>query len=210
MQRGAMMFCRLLFKSLKELTPPLNKNRMPSFYSELNFTEKDRIFYVIRGVLFSTGVLMGLIFSWLHVNDYAPYYFTPYPSADKYVVDRGILSEVYIRQGQDYLILTKDDGVKIRLEEFSGFDDIQERDGVQTFQAKVWWFPLKYSSHGWIVKMETQEKMIVTEAEQQLLFNKMSQNLFDLNIISIFFFSALFAVIWEFILQYKLYKQGEK
>jgi hypothetical protein len=196
--------------SIKELTPPLNKARMPSFTGEIKVQEKDRIFYVIRGVVFFTGVFIGIVFAWLHVSDYAPYYFTPYPSSDRYIVDSGTLSEVNIRKGSDYLILTKDNGTKIELEDFRGFDDLQESYGVEKFQAKVWWFPLKYSSRGWVAKMEMDAKGVIPEAEQKSIYKQMTQNLLNIDTILIFIIYILFAVIWEFILQYKSYKQREK
>jgi hypothetical protein len=201
-ERNRMSFFKLLFKAIKELTPFLNKKRISS-----HDTNKEQILYVIRVVMFTIGISMGFIFSWLHVSDYAPYYFTSYPLSEKYIVDSGILSEVYIRQGKDYLILTKDDGTKIRLEEFNGFDDLQEHYGVEELKVKAWWFPLKYSNHDWIAKMEMQGKEIVTEPEQKLIFNLRSQQLFDLDTILIFFLYALFALTWEFLVQYINYRQ---
>lgn len=209
-ERNRMSFFKLLLKAIKELTPPLNKNRMPSFYNKLRWTDKDRIFYVLRGVLFFTGIFMGFIYLWLHISYYAPYYFTPYPASEQYIVDTGTLSEVYIRQGQDYLILTKDDGTKIRLKEFSGFDDLQEHYGVEEFRVKLWWFPLRYSSSGWIAGMEIENNEVFSKREQQSKFNQQVQNFMDFDSILTFFLYALLAVIWEFIIQYKIVKQGEK
>lgn len=191
---------QLLFKSLWNL--------LNIFSSQYNQFGHRYILGRTRRGIFIISLALGLVQGLFTYDYFRPFYITPYPADNKLIVDSGILSEVYVRKGSDYLILTKADGKKIQLSDIRKFDDWQKQAMTDQFSVKVWWFPLNGSNRGWISKIEMKGVEVLSPQEQKQSFMQNIDSYHEwLQTTYLFLIPALLAWIWEFIVRYKINKQ---
>lgn len=140
---------------------------------------------------------------------YLPYQEIVYPPLIQTNTDIGTIE----RLKKDGYMLSKEDGGKIYLNYTYLYADY-----VDTYRArgsledpklfvKVWWFPMKNISKGWIAQVERNNQIVISYEQQYREFIRLNDHSDFCRFFKFFLVLMLIMVIWEFLVQYIKYRQ---
>lgn len=173
---------------------------------------KEMFYFKVRRLIFLVCapciVIFGLVMFGTHYEKSA----TPFPAFEQLHADSGTLERVATQRSVVFLLFKGDDGKQIWFNnEYRALQDMYGFRHGDVIKVKVWWFPLKHANYAQIAQLEVHEARVLSyqEAKENFIIDTDIGKDPWLYFILVMNMPIFIVWVWEFLIQYKVNKQGE-